>query len=292
MPLAPRSIASIVRATFNALKSWVTSTLAVCALLTANGANAAIVFSETFDGPALDPAKWTVTAADSRGSAASLAFATGRLLAALPGGSNGYNGVADGTNFTPTLSALTSDFEIMISGEEILRQTVGGYKDNSGLQFVAGDTAVIIAGDNSGYWFGVGYNEYTKHRIYAVTAGSSSPCFIDESLALATMYSFELSIKRVGTAMQVGRRVNNGAWTYTPCGTQTGAVSPKIVVYSGDGGYTYQNGRFTVALDSFSVSVPSPVDGTCGTASGMPSVVSTAFCATGTLGTVTNSGAN
>ena len=158
-------IAKALGAPFSALRRLFAYQLIVFTLIAMGGANAAIVFSETFDGPTLDPAKWTVTTADSRGNPASLTFATGRLLAALPGGSNGYNGVSDGTNFTPTLSALTGDFEIGISGQEILRQTVGGYKDNSGLQLVAGDTAVIIAGDNSGYWFGVGYNEYTKHRI-------------------------------------------------------------------------------------------------------------------------------
>lgn len=257
--------------------------------------NLPIIFNEDFDGPVLAPAKWTETKFDSRANAGTLSFDTGRMLVAVPGGSLGSGGVSDGSDYTPNVPALTGDYDIVISGTEILRQQIGGYKDNSGLQLLVGNKTVVIAGNYSGYWFGVGYNEYNKHRIHAGAADGTSACVIDESLSLATMYQFDLSISRTGTAVQIGYRLNGGAWTYVPCGTQTGTVSPKIRVYSGDGGGTVQNGRFTVAVDSFIVRADVLTDGACGTADGVATATppsQATLCSAGTPSAITTGTTN
>jgi len=257
--------------------------------------NLPIIFNEDFDGPVLAPAKWTETKFDSRANAGTLSFDTGRMLVAVPGGSLGSGGVSDGSDYTPNVPALTGDYDIVISGTEILRQQIGGYKDNSGLQLLVGNKTVVIAGNYSGYWFGVGYNEYNKHRIHAGAADGTSACLIDESLSLATMYQFDLSISRTGTAVQIGYRLNGGAWTYVPCGTQTGSVSPKIRVYSGDGGGTVQNGRFTVAVDSFIVRADVLTDGACGTADGVATATppsQATLCSAGTPSAVATGATN
>jgi len=257
--------------------------------------NLPIIFNEDFDGPVLAPAKWTETKFDSRANAGTLSFDTGRMLVAVPGGSLGSGGVSDGSDYTPNVPALTGDYDIVISGTEILRQQIGGYKDNSGLQLLVGNKTVVIAGNYSGYWFGVGYNEYNKHRIHAGAADGTSACLIDESLSLATMYQFDLSISRTGTAVQIGYRLNGGAWTYVPCGTQTGTVSPKIRVYSGDGGGTVQNGRFTVAVDSFIVRADVLTDGACGTADGVATATppsQATLCSAGTPSAITTGTTN
>jgi hypothetical protein len=68
-----------------------------------------------------------------------------------------------------------------------------------------------------------------------------------------TLYAVELRIARSGENVTMSYRLAGKQWVSTPCGTQTGAVSPLFVVTSGDGGNTLQNGRFVAAIDYFQV---------------------------------------
>lgn len=254
--------------------------------------NLPLVFSETFDGPALDVARWNAAVQDARGHPAAVTFANGKMTATVPGGSNGYMGIADGSTYTPIGISLTGDFEIALIGEELLREQINGNRDNSGVRITAGSVSIDISGNYSGYWNALPYATYNKHRIVAYNG--STTCFLDESLSLTTLYPFELRIRRVGGAVTVLSRYGTGAWAEATCGSLSGNVSPQIIVNSGDGGNTVTNGRMAAALDSFVVRGTAVVNGTCGTANGVAtSTAPTAnLCATGTASAVVTNASN
>lgn len=250
MSLAPRSIASIVSAAFSALTSRVTSTLTACVLLTAGSANATIVFSETFDGPTLDPAKWVVSALRGDPNSpfygtnhpATLSFASGRLAVAVPGGANGSQGIPDGSRLQPNV-VVAGDFEITLRADEALRQAIGGYSDNSGFSLVAGDVSITIAGN---------YSAGTPaHRVVGYNGAAN--CINNQTLSTTSLYAAEFKISRLASAITLAYRLNGGSWSTVSCGTYAASFTPWIDVYSGDGGGTAQNGRFTASMDDFSV---------------------------------------
>ncbi len=243
-------------------QSWLTQTVlaivfASLMLFTAT-VQATVIFAEDFNGPTnLDAKKWTVKVAGGDPNSpyygtshpAAISFTSGRMNVAVPGGANGYMGIPDGSIFTPIGATTTGDYEVTIGVEELLRQQTGTYKDNSGVGLFAGDRYIGLLGNYSGYFTGYSYGAYHKHRIHA--AGPSGNCVLNESLGLNILYAVELRIARVGGNVKMGYRLAGQPWVDTPCGVQTGSVSPYFQITSGDGGGTTQNGQFTAAVDYF-----------------------------------------
>lgn len=256
--------------------------------------NLPIVFEEYFDGPALDNAKWQVAIQDARGNAATTTFANGRMNVTVPGGSSGFNGVADGSKFTPQNLSLTGDFEVALTGEELLRQQLNGNRDNSGIRIVAGTVNVDISGNYSGYWNALPYATYNKHRIVAYNG--STTCYLDESLSLTGLYTFELRIRRIGGAVTILARYGSGAWSEASCGSLSGSISPQIFANSGDGGYTNTNGKLVAAFDSFVVRGSAVINGVCGPAANVATANAptgnTNLCAAGTPSAVVTGATN
>jgi hypothetical protein len=243
-------------------QSWLTQTVLsivfASLMLFAATVQATVIFAEDFNGPTnLDAKKWTVKVAGGDPNSpyygtshpAAISFASGRMNVAVPGGANGYMGIPDGSNFTPIGATTTGDYEVTIGVEELLRQQTGTYKDNSGVSLVAGDRYIGLLGNYAGYFTGYSYGAYHKHRIQA--AGPSGNCVLNESLGLNILYAVELRIARVGGNVKMGYKLAGQPWVDTPCGVQTGAVSPYFQITSGDGGGTTQNGQFTAAVDYF-----------------------------------------
>ncbi len=225
--------------------------MTVSALVIAPGANAAIVFSETFDGPTLDPSKWVVSALRGDPNSpyygtnhpATLSFAGGRLAVAVPGGANGSQGIPDGSRLQPNV-AVAGDFEITLRADEALRAAIGGYPDNSGFSLVAGDVSITIGGNYSG--------GSPTHRIVGYNGAAN--CINNQTLSTALLYAAEFKISRLASAVTIAYRLNGGSWATLSCGTYAASFTPWIDFYSGDGGGTIQNGRFTASVDDFSVS--------------------------------------
>lgn len=291
------NIASNVSAAFSALRSGLASALTVSALVIAPGANAAIVFSESFDGPTLDPAKWLVSALRGDPNSpyygtnhpAIFYFAGGRLLAEVPGGANGGFGIPDGSRLQPNV-VVAGNFEITFRGDEALRESIGGNKDNSGFSLVAGNVSITIAGNYSPSTSG------QSHRVVAYNGAAN--CINNQTLSAASLYAAEFRISRLSGAITIAYRLNGGAWASVSCGTYSASFTPWIDVYSGDGGGTRQNGRFTASVDYFIVSdTPGAAiggNGTCGNANGSTRTVAptatSELCASGTPSAVNSFG--
>ena len=95
-----------------------------------SSASLARSFVEEFDGTTLDLTKWSVKPADSRGRAAVWSVGGGALSADVPGGSCGYCGTTDGSEFVPKMAAFGGDFEMVLSVGELFRTQTGGYRDH------------------------------------------------------------------------------------------------------------------------------------------------------------------
>jgi len=215
------------------------------------------LFSESFDGPTLDPNKWTITnpqgdpASSAYGTAhpAAISFSGGKMIVAVPGGADGSAGIPDGTQFTPKNVTIAGDYETILSAAELLREPLAGYRDHSGIVLAVGGVSMQIWGN-----YAQGTN---KHYIGAYNGALS--CVVDSSLSLQALYAVDFKITRISGAVTVSYRINNGVWAPTSCGTQSEASPiPSILVISGDGGSTLQNGKFTAAIDSFSITSGPP----------------------------------
>ena len=220
-----------------------------------------LAFSDSFSGSALDPQKWRIEPCQSDYNAhpASFSIVAGQLRADVPGGSNGFMGKCSGSRLVAATGAISGDFDATVKVTEVLRQPSGSYKDNSGVLLYFGSTVIGIGGNYSGYWPGVPYNTYNKHRISAFGNGGTSTCLLDESLGLNALYSLELRIRRVNGVGTVGYRLAGAAaWSERPCPLD---ASGNLVLqpYSGDGGGTLSTGRVVVDIDDFLVKLPASI---------------------------------
>lgn len=234
------------------------------------------VWSDDFSAAALDTSRWVVDSCqpDYNAFPAKLSVVAGELRADVPGGSDGYMGKCSGTKLLSRAGPIAGDFESTVKVRELLRQAASGYKDNSGLIFFYGGAQIGIGGNHSGYWYGVPYNTYQKHRILGVGEGGATPCVLDESLDLTRLYELELRIRRENGIGFLGYRLDGSApWTERSCLLPaTGEFS--LLAWSGDGGETRLTGRVLLAIDDFIVKVP--------TVPGQASLLGAAWSITGT----------
>ena len=215
-----------------------------------------VSFSDSFASSTLDLTRWRVANIDTRSAIPTYRINAGRLEVDVPGGTDGYMGVASGIALSPSVGTISGDFEFSINVSELLRQSRDGYKDNSGVGLEFGSASIRISGNYSGYWYMVGYNTYHKHRISA-DDGTGRLCGLNEALDLNTLYGVELRARRIRGVTTFGHRLNGVSnWTDWPC-SMPDAAAPRITVWSGDGGVTRVTGRFVGAVDDVVLKRPS-----------------------------------
>jgi len=208
-----------------------------------------VVFADDFSAAVLDTTRWAVTNIDARSPLPSYSIVSGRLEMDVPGGTDGYMGVASGLRLTPQVAPISGDFEFSVRADELLREARPGYKDNSGISLEFGNAGVRIAGNFSGYWYGVTYGVYNRHRVHGYNQAGEL-CGINESLGLAQLYGLELRVRRAQGATSVGYRLaGEPNWTDWSCALPASAT-PTISLSSGDGGNTRSTGRFVGAVDN------------------------------------------
>ena len=218
------------------------------------------VFLDTFDGTALDTAKWLVSTAASTccgpGNPAVIDVSSGYLNVAVPGGSCGACGVGDGSVLRPVIPPLSGDFEITVSAEEIERLRKDNHSAMSvlALEITGGNAnlGIYIRGDVKGNTGAPGHTI----ELYSNVAGVLDYLNITE-LTVGKYYSFEFRIRRVGAELFLAFRLPNEAnWTEFKVRQSIGAdlaVAPKISFFSGDGSGTIVNSSFKSRLAFVSI---------------------------------------
>jgi hypothetical protein len=214
-------------------------------------------FLDNFDAAALDPLKWSVGTAAAAccgaGNPATYLVTGGHLNITVPGGSCGFCGVPDGSIFSPRVSALTGDFEVYVSFQEISRTSRDGTgpMNTVSLELSNGATTagVYVVGD-------VLNNSGTRgHAIYAYAAGAILPAGT-RNLSVGQFYSLEFRVRRVSGVFYLAHKVAGDVnWTET---SYSGAASllgmtPKFISGAGDGGGTRTNSSSSIRVDSFSI---------------------------------------
>jgi PKD domain len=215
--------------------------------------------SDDFTASTLDTSKWSVRSADLRGQLPTYSLTDGALQVDVPGGSDGYMGIASGIVFTPNRTNIAGDFEVSVQVRELLRTSRDGYKDNSGVMLDFGAARIGLAGNYSGYWDGYPYGVYNNHRVQAFDS-KGAVCAVDESLLLSSLYAVELRIRRLQGVSTMGYRLDaTQPWKDWNC-TLPQSAQLSITFWSGDGGFTRSTGRFVGAMDNFTLRLPpSPV---------------------------------
>ena len=218
---------------------------------------ATTVFLDNFDGTALDPVKWSVSTAASTccgaGIPATYTVNGGYLNITVPGGSCGFCGVPDGSIFTPKVSALTGDFEVYISFQELVRTSRDGTgpMNSVTLDLSNGTSAagLYVVGD-------VLNNSGTKgHNIYAYAGGVILNAGT-RNLAAGQFYSLEFRVRRLSGIFYLAHKVAGDVnWTETSYSgiPSSLAMTPKFTSGAGDGGGTRTNSSSTIRVDSFSI---------------------------------------
>lgn len=186
------------------------------------------------------------------------------LLLTTNGGSSGFSGVSDGSSFKPINQELTTDFDVEIDFEELMREQSNGYKDNSGFdlnilnaangELIAG---VGIRGNYSGYFQDHEYNQYEGHRIQASFLGDDRLAILDE-LSLDELYRLKLRISKRGSVFELGYKLHNqNQWsTVSKNIPNIQTIIPRFSIGSGDGGNTFSNGSFQVKVYMFTIRRP------------------------------------
>jgi hypothetical protein len=244
----------VVRVIINSSPSWV-----AFAEIEGYIGTAPTAFYDVFRASALDLSKWRIDPADSQGTPINATYSilasTGELIVDVPGGSNGFAGVASGNRFVAKTGEITTDFEVTMSAAELLRQKSGVNKDNSGVFLSYGKTSIGILGNYSGYWPNYAYGTYNKHRVWAFNSTTGTNCVIDETFDQNTLYAMEFRIRRVGTNGYVAYRIKGSpSWSELACAMDASAEAG-FYFWSADGGNTQSTGRFKGSVDNFVLKV-------------------------------------
>ena len=211
-------------------------------------------FSDAFDGTALDATKWTVSALN--GAPATYTVSGGYLNVTVPGGSCGSCGVSDGSRFTPKLSALVGDFEVVISAEEVQRLSRDSSKPLSLVFFE------LKAGTSSfgAYVMGdvLGNSGTPGHKIttfYQTPLAASYPNSKD--LTVGQLYAFQFRVRRIGATVYLAFKLaTDSAWTEGAVPDAIPATTPvtlSFIIDSGDGRGTAVNSSFNAKVDFFTI---------------------------------------
>jgi murein DD-endopeptidase MepM/ murein hydrolase activator NlpD len=227
------------------------------AIMVTSAPSSTTIFLDNFDGNSLDAAKWSVSTVSSTccgtGNPATYAVSGGYLNIAVPGGSCGLCGIPDGSIFTPKISALSGDFEVYVSFEELTRTS----RDGTGpmnlatLEVSNGSTTagVYVVGDvlnNSGM---------RGHNIYAFAGGAVLNAGT-RILSVGKFYSIEFRVRRISgvfyLAYKVAGDINWTETSYSGIAPSIG-MTPKFTTGAYDGGGTRTNSSSTLRIDSFSI---------------------------------------
>ena len=191
------------------------------------------------------------------GNIATYTQSNGYLNVTVPGGSCGFCGVSDGARFTPRISALADDFEVVLTAEEVERVSRDSTKPLSNLQLLlTGSTTelgIYITGDvidNQGI---------SGHQIISYYRNGANIVYpLTRSLIVGQYYAFQFRIRRSdGVSYLAYRTSQDAAWTEFAVPASfpaTASLVPSLVIASGDGGGTRANSSFKVTLDSISIS--------------------------------------
>ena len=219
------------------------------------------LFLDDFLGSSLDTVNlWLVepptNGGNPAGNIATYNVAGGYLNVNVAGGSCGQCGVGDGIRFRPRIGALTGDFEMVLSGEEIERLSRDARPPFSlidlrltGTNLEAG---IYIQGNT------VGNTGTSSHSIFSFyRTGNNVVYFPARVLVLGQYYAFQFRIRRVGGVMYVGHKLPSDA-TWTESATPgtfaaSGLTAPAISLGSGDAGFTTVNSSLKARLDWFSI---------------------------------------
>ena len=225
-------------------------------------------FAEEFDGAALNLSKWSVltTAATpccAAGQSGVISVSNGVFSIAVPGGSNGFNGISDGNILRPVLQTLSGDFSMTLAGQEISRQSndLNPTRVVTELGLISGSRrfGVYIVGDALS---GSGNNSAgpAGHRIYTYADGATLPLGLD--LPVGSHSRFEFRARRVGNRLFLGFRILAAdAWQEVMVPTlllSSETLGPTISLVSGNGGtvggsLSARNASFVTQLDYFRI---------------------------------------
>jgi len=227
------------------------------------------VFQDNFNSATTFANQWNVSTVGNGGTAT---VQNGKLIITNVGGSDGYMGKGDGINLIPKniFTTQSNNVSFSISTKEISRLRTNGYKDNSGVGLglkpssSSNDNISIgIYGNYSGYhpdpakpgW--TYYNTYNGHSIRISSSVNGTYYLHDiNELDLNTLYDFDFKLEQVsGSWFARYKRSSSTTWTSVqiPAEKSPAFASefvPSIGVWSGDGGYTRQNGSVNVEIDN------------------------------------------
>ena len=193
----------------------------------------------------------------------------GKMSLKTLGGSDGYMGKGDVIKYNANYPNLLSDFanyQIEFNMEEILREKTNNYKDNVQFALYIVDKndeqkgfIISLHGNYSGYdpMQQVGYNIYNAHKmvIYANNATNWQSAFAIQDLDLAQYYNYDYKIYFSDNVWKIDYKLANQT-TYTTVNTtfsQTTNLDIRLMISTGDGGVTRQNGKGTFNIDYFRI---------------------------------------
>jgi murein DD-endopeptidase MepM/ murein hydrolase activator NlpD len=209
-------------------------------------------FFDDFSGAALDPAKWAVEAIST--PPANMVMSGGYLNIDIAGGSCGSCGVAKGVRLRPLIGAMGGNFEVVVSGEELLRQARDASSPLSvlNLELTSGAArlGIYVVGDaenNSGS---------PGHKVISYYLDGTVNDQANDALAIGQYYAIDFRIKRQGGVTSIAYRLGPQApWIDRTIASANQALpwEVKLSAFSGDGGGTQVNSRFVSRLDYVSV---------------------------------------
>lgn len=222
------------------------STIGSATSVTVSAQSRVAFFSDEFDGTALDLSKWTVlttaTSCCRAGTPGAITVSGGVFKISVPGGSNGWSGISDGSILKPVVTPIVGDFEITLSGQEVARQStdLNPALVVTQLELTAGARrfGVYIKGDALSGSGSIGTAGPSGHRVNSYADGAILPLQLD--LPVGSLSRFEFRARRTGSQLYLGFRIQaSDAWQEALVPTavaSTEAVTPSISFVSGNGG--------------------------------------------------------